>query len=219
MKKLFVLMLFALFLFGKAFGQRFPSYHERGDLMVMAGYQNLRLQAGLYQAYSINCECIVNNTYSERLTIGVKGDMAFGRNYISFAPVGLLINAALPLCLSSAGDSLSRIAIGIGALSSLQFHFPICHFLEVNGGWNTFRITRLKNLGDTYYIDGGIGVGLGLHLGNVVINPYYEYNYNYYGLSNKFNEWFDCSIEYPQWFNGHTFGVRIGFRFNNAWGI
>lgn len=223
MKKLLFLLLF-LSVCNTAFCQRYGfrfrnwSYYERGDLVVTAGYQNFHLQAGNYQAYSINCEYIVNDTDDELLTIGIRGDMAFGKDYISFAPVGLIVNASMPLFLNSAGETWEYLLIGLGGLSSLQFHLPICKVLDVNGGWSSFKITKLKDIGDTYYINGGIGAGLSLFIRNVVINPYYEYNYNYYWLSNKFNDWFDTAIRYPRCFNGHTFGIRVGFRFNNAMG-
>lgn len=222
MKKLFFLF-FCLFLCKAALCRHYDSrfrnwsYYERGDLIVTAGYQSFRLQAGNYQAYSINCEYMINNTDRELLTVGIRGDMAFGKDYISFAPVGLVVNACLPLFLNSASETWEYGLYALGCLSSLQFHLPICKVLDASAGWSSFKITRLKNLDDKYFINGGVGLGLSLFIRNVIINPYYEYNYNYYWLSNKFNDWFGTEIRYPRWFNGHTFGVRVGFRFNNAW--
>lgn len=178
-----------------------PTRHDTyTDYFISLGYQHLNLPTGPYNAGSLQIEALYSFA-------GGKAGVTYGPNYISFSPFGLLW--FVPGLLLDRINNLSPqegALFLIPAMGTMQIHIPLSKHLEITGGWDAFKITKLKNFRDSYYVHGSLNAGLNFFLGDMLfINAYYEFNHTH----NPIIKVMGLSAQ-PMELKGHSFGFRFG---------
>lgn len=178
-----------------------PTRHDSyTDYFISLGYQHLNLPTGPYNAGSLQIEALYSFA-------GGKVGVIYGPNYISFSPFGLLW--FVPGLLLDRINNLSPqegALFLIPAMGTMQIHIPLSKHLEITGGWDAFKITKLKNFMDSYYVHGSLNAGLNFFLGDMLfINAYYEFNHTH----NPIIKVMGLSTQ-PMELKGHSFGLRFG---------
>lgn len=182
-----------------------PTYHDSyADYFFSLGYQHLNHPTGVYNTGSFQMEVLYSFA-------GGKAGITYGKDYISFSPFGLLW--FMPGLLTDGLKNMSPqegALLLIPALGTTQLHIPLSNHLEISAGWDAFKITKLKNFRDTFYISGSLNAGLNIFLGDVVfINAYYEYNHAHNLILKLMNQLGPIDLQ-PTELNGHSFGFRLG---------
>ena len=182
-----------------------PTHHDSyADYFFSLGYQHLNHPTGVYNVGSFQMEVLYSFA-------GGKAGVSYGKDYISISPFGLLW--FMPGLLLNGINNLSPqegALFLIPALGITQFHIPLSNHLEISAGWDAFKITKLKNFRNTYYISGSLNAGLNIFLGDVVfINAYYEYNHTHNLILRLMNKLGPINLQ-PTELNGHSFGFRLG---------
>lgn len=182
-----------------------PTHHDSyADYFFSLGYQHLNHPTGTYNAGSFQMEVLYSFA-------GGKAGVTYGKDFISFSPFGLLW--FMPGLLLNGINNLSPqegMLFLIPALGTTQFHIPLSNHLEISAGWDAFKITKLKNFRDKYYISGSLNAGLNIFIGDVFfINAYYEYNHSHNLILKLMNKLGPIDLQ-PTELNGHSFGFRLG---------
>lgn len=182
-----------------------PTYHDSyADYFFSIGYQNLSHPTGTYNTGSFQMEVLYSFA-------GGKSGVTYGKDYISFSPFGLLW--FMPGLLLDGINNLSPqegALFLIPALGTMQIHIPLSDHVEISAGWDAFKVTKLKNFRDTFYISGSLNAGLNIFLGDVFfINAYYEYNHAHNTILKLMNQLGPIDLQ-PTELNGHSFGFRLG---------
>ena len=194
-----------------------PTYHdEYQNILIKVGYGYLnhdKIVESSYNTISFEAEVL----YS---FIGSKVNLKAGRDYKSFSPFGVLM--FLPAIVVRTIGDLDPSSVGmfmLFALSAAQIHIPITDYVEITGGWDAFKFTKLRNIdNDTFYCTGELNAGFNVFFNdNFFLSALYEYNHTHNGFIkswNWLNEPIHQTINYqPTWLNGHAFSIRLGYLF------
>lgn len=184
-----------------------PSYHNSyTDYFFSVGYQHLNHSTGPYNAFSFQMEALYSFA-------GGKAGVTYGSNYVSFSPFGLLW--FMPGMVLNGINNLSPqegALFLIPALGTMQIHIPLSDHMEITGGWDAFKITKLKNFRNSYYVHGSLNAGLNFFLDDMIfINAYYEFNHTH----NPILKMVSMGTQ-PAELKGHSFGFRFGCMLSKA---
>ena len=215
MKKLLVALILALSITTISNAQ--PTYHdEYQNILLKVGYNYLnhnKIIESSYNTLSLEAEVL----YS---FMGSKVNLKAGKDYLSFSPIGILMfMPAIVLRTFGDLDPSSAGLFMLFAFSAMQIHIPVTDYIEITGGWDALKFTKLKNINDeTFYCTGELNAGFNLFFNdNFFISALYEYNHSHNGFIkawNWLNEPIHQTIDYqPTWFNGHAFSIRLGYLF------
>lgn len=182
-----------------------PTHHDSyADYFFSLGYQHLNHPTGVYNVGSFQMEILYSFA-------GGKAGITYGKDYISYSPFGLLW--FMPGLLLDGINNLSPkegALFLIPALATMQIHIPITDHVEISAGWDAFKITKLKNYKNKFYISGSVNAGLIIYLGDVLfLNAYYEYNHAHNPILKLMNQLGPIDLQ-PTELNGHSFGFRFG---------
>lgn len=184
-----------------------PTHHDSyADYYFSLGYQHLNHPTGAYNVGSFQMEILYSFA-------GGKAGVTYGKDYISFSPFGLLW--FMPGMVLNGINNLSPqegALFLIPALGTMQIHIPLSDHMEITGGWDAFKITKLKNFRNSYYVHGSLNAGLNFFLDDMFfINAYYEFNHTH----NPFLKMVSMGTQ-PMELKGHSFGFRIGCMLSKA---
>lgn len=182
-----------------------PTHHDSYcDYYFSVGYQHLIHPTGPYNVGTLQMEALYSFA-------GGKAGIAYGPNYVSYSPFGLLW--FLPGLFLDDLKNMSPqegMLFLIPAFGTMQIHIPITDHVEISTGWDALKITKLKNFRNTFYVSGSVNVGLNVFIGDVVfINAYYEYNHAHNPILKLMNQMAPIDLQ-PTELNGHSFGARLG---------
>lgn len=194
-----VLVFVTIPMIAQHYGQ--PTHHDSYcDYFLSVGYQHLSHPYCAYNVGTFQMEALYSFA-------GGKAGIAYGKDYISISPFGLLW--FVPGMLLDGMKNLSGqegLIFLLPALATMQFHIPITDHLEVSAGWDALKITKMKNIRNTYFITGSLNAGLNYFINDVFyINAYYEYNHTH----NPVLKLMGFELQ-PSEFKGHSFGFRLG---------
>lgn len=124
-------------------------------------------------------------------------------NYFSFSPVGLILFAPLPLMKSfnEVKKQGGQVPLPILLLccTAWEFYHNDPPGLDWFWGWDALKFTKLKNISDSFYIQGSLNAGLRYMFDNgLSISAYYEFNHRW-------------TKSQPEELTSHSFGIRLGY--------
>ena len=147
-------------------------------------------------------------------------EISFGNNYLSVSPMGI---AAFPLTgfglVSTEFFSYVWFTLAfLDVLSSPRFYLPIGKHFDVFAGWDAFKLTRMKDISNAWYVTGDLRAGFNCYVNKkFVISSYYEYNHNHNLFTRALNRALGgIGVDIPDQptaLNGHSVGIHIGFSF------
>ena len=161
MKKLLVALILALSITTISNAQ--PTYHdEYQNILLKVGYNYLnhnKIIESSYNTLSLEAEVL----YS---FMGSKVNLKAGKDYLSFSPIGILMfMPAIVLRTFGDLDPSSAGLFMLFAFSAMQIHIPVTDYIEITGGWDALKFTKLKNINDeTFYCTGELNAGFNLFL-------------------------------------------------------
>ena len=193
-------LTFATFpIMAQSYGE--PTCHDSYcDYFFSVGYQHLNHHTGPYNVGTFQMEALYSFA-------GGKAGVAYGPDYVSYSPFGLLwfVPGMLLENINNLSPQEGALFL-IPALATMQIHIPITNHLEISTGWDALKITKLKNYENKFYISGSVNAGVIIFIGDVFfVNGYYEYNHTHNPILKLMN-----SGTQPTVLNGHSFGVRVG---------
>lgn len=191
-----------------------PTYHDSyADYYIMGGYQYLSHPTGAYNVGTFQVEML----YS---FFGTRAGLTLGPDYTSFSVFGLLFFAPKILMESIQGqEAIVALPFMLAAFSAGFLRFPLTDHLEITGGWDALKFTKLRNYSDVFYVTGSLNAGLTYFFNdNFFVNGYYEFNHTHNTLIeiiNKIGEGIYPRINtvQPSELKGHSFGFRVGWMF------
>ena len=192
-----------------------PHYYQaEKSVSVAAGYSNIHMNVDNFQV------AFLEGTYYMNPQLGweFSARVEYGKNYLSFEPIGLL---GLPMWIYSSSHGLGRESNMIGALLSIaSAKLPIAvdseGIFEITPYWSLLKFTRFYD--DKFRINGDLGLQVKLFpialfnwSSTLYISGFaqwdwgYSRNHNYYGRYNIKDNRSD--------FFGYAWGVQLGYYF------
>ena len=175
----------------------------RDGILVSTGVQYLNHPNSTYWASRTSLSASFGHVFSILNPECSLLDISFGANYFSINPWG---SVAMEIAILGGGrhSPITWGGICLGILLSPRLHIPIGKHLDCYFGWDAFKLTRMKDISNAWYVTGDLRSGFNYYVTkNLFVNVYYEFNHNY--------NWVLDIAKQPKALNGHSIGIQIGY--------
>lgn len=192
-----------------------PHYYQAyKSFSVAAGYSNIHNNADNFQV------AFLEGTYYMSYQMGweFSARVEYGKNYLSFEPVGLL---GLPMWIYSSSHGLGRESNMIGALLSIaSAKLPIAvdseGIIEITPYWSLLKLTRFYD--DKFRINGDLGLQVKLFpialfkwSSTLYISGFVQWDWGYSRNHNNYGR-YNIKDNRSDFF-GYAWGVQLGYYF------
>ena len=189
-------------------------FYYRNCLTEVIGVQYFNNQSSIYS-------CGFSLMYRDYYYACNVFDISLGYNYISYSPLYLAsIPLGVSLCLiieGKGGGPISNASIVWRYINSSRFYYPLGKHFEVFAGWDTFKLTKMKDISSAWYLTGSLTAGINYYVNKYLyISGYYEFNHTHNPFTRSLN-WALGGLgvnipDQPKALNGHSVGIQIGCR-------
>lgn len=177
--------------------------------LSVSSYASAQLYGiNVYGGYQHHFDDIAPHTFTLRAeadlyAVTSHACLSVSDNYFSFSPVGLILFAPLPLMKSfnKVKKQGGQVPLPILLLccTAWEFYHNDPPGLDWFWGWDALKFTKLKNISDSFYIQGSLNAGLRYMFDNgLSISAYYEFNHRW-------------TKSQPEELTSHSFGIRLGY--------
>lgn len=196
-----------------------PIFWEEGKRIgINAGYKQLSLNCGKFDAGYIELSCYFNPTLGWEFTTKFE----YGKDYISLSPSGLL---GLPFWLfttSHGGADESKMVGALLSVASAKLPIKACDWLEFTPYWDLLRFTKIYKSG-RFKVNGDVGMQIKIYpfcssysASTFFISGFCLYNFAYKKNASDYiyERWGDnIKRTDKSLFFGMSYGGSIGFYF------
>ena len=194
--------------------------YERNGFMVSTGAQYLNNLQSIYWTSKTYLTSRLDDKF------GTNADISFGHNYISINPPWWMAETILAGAVLIIGDEafdkhwgrdeVILLTVPFMLLTSPRFYYPFGKNFEVFAGWDTFKLTKMKDISSAWYLTGSLTAGINFYVNKYLyISGYYEFNHTHNPFTRSLN-WALGGLgvnipDQPKALNGHSVGIQIGY--------
>lgn len=186
--------------------------YERNGFMVSTGVQYLNHPNSTYWASRTSLQ--VTDDHIAPFCYDFL-EITIGPNYFSVNPCGSC-GAVLVFLGGSRHSLITWGGFYLGLFLSPHFRFPFGKNFEVFAGWDTFKLTKMKDISSAWYLTGSLTAGINYYVNKYLyISGYYEFNHTHNPFTHSLN-WALGGLgvdipDQPKALNGHSVGIQIGY--------